>query len=149
MTQTQTSDNAQTQESRPVGNVINSERPPCDIVLFNSANKFAEAMLQGIPELQGVAIVPLFGPKLQNVPNGLLRLRNENSPYIASLLQMLVAVASFSADIQRDLMVQFRAFDSMAQDLAATVKHRLAELEALNAQLTEKAGQEQQQEVQS
>lgn len=132
------SENQVSEAPQPVGEKIQPDRPPCDLLLFDSANKFATAMLQNIPELQGIAIVPLWVPKLQNVPSGILRLRNEAAPYIASLLQMLINLSTFSSDVHRDLMVQFRAVDQMAHNLAEEIKARTAELDALSKQKQEK-----------
>lgn len=128
------SENQVSETTQPVGEKIQAERPPCDLLLFDAANKFATAMLQNIPELHGIAIIPMWTPKLQNVPSGILRLRNESAPYIGSLLQMLINLSTFSTDVHRDLTMQFRAFNQMAQDMAEEVKARTAELDALAKQ---------------
>ena len=143
MTQNQNSEPTATEPTQN-SNVISSERPPCDLLFFNSANQFAESMIQNIPELQAVAIVPMFAPKLQNVPNGLMRLRSEQAPYIAGLLQMLTNLSAFSADVHRDLIAQTKAFDQFAHDLAATVQQRMTELDALNQQMNQKTGKSEQ-----
>lgn len=111
---------------------IESAKPACDLMLFSEANKFAEAMLKNIPELHGIAIIPMWMPQLKDVPNGLLRLRNEAPPYIAALLQMLGNVSAFSADINRDMMNQMRSFNQMAHDLAAEVNNKIEELKKLH-----------------
>lgn len=125
MSQSQTSGTDNNDTINPAPRLpIDSEKPACDLAFFSAANKFAETAIEQIPELHGVAIVPVWAPQLQNIPNGLLRLRNETPPYIASLLQLLVNISMFAGDVHRDLSVQFRAFDQMARDLAAEVKER-------------------------
>lgn len=112
--------------------IINSNTAACDLAFFSDANKFTEEMIKKIPELHGVAIIPLWLPQLKDVPNGLLRLRNESPPYIAALLQMLGNIAAFSNDVNRDMLNQLRAFDQMAKDIATEVKNRVEQLSKLN-----------------
>lgn len=139
MTEKQISD---VTENRPQpAPVIDSDNPACDLMLFSEANKFAEAMIKKIPELHGIAIIPLWLPQLKDIPSGLLRLRNEAPPYIAALLQMLGNMSAFSADVNRDMMNQMRAFDQMARDLAAEVNNKIEQLKQINEKRgeTEKA----------
>lgn len=110
---------------------IDSDKPACDLAFFSAANNFAESAIQHTPELHGVAIVPIWTPQLQNVPHGLLRLRNETPPYIASLLQLLVNLSMFAGDVHRDMAGQFRAFDQMARDLAEEVKNQSSALQQI------------------
>jgi len=113
----------------PVGATIESEKPPCDLLLFSHANKFSEAMLRHIPELQGIVIIPLWSPKLANIPNGLLRLRNENTPFMGGLMQALTALAEFGSDIHRDLFTQLKQFQQLSRNLAEEIKAQTAILE--------------------
>lgn len=115
--------------------IIESESTACDLTLFNEANKFAEAMIKKIPELHGLAIIPIWMPQLQDVPHGLLRLRNETPPYIAALLQIMGNLSAFGSDVQRDMMNQLRAFDQMAKDISTEVQNKIAELKSLNEKL--------------
>lgn len=112
---------------------IESENTPCDLVVFSEANKFAESIIKKVPELHGIAIVPIWLPQLQDVPRGLLRLRNESPPYIAALLQMLGNLTAFSVDVHRDMMNQMRAFDQMAKDLSDEVKNKIEQLQTINS----------------
>lgn len=131
MSDQQTSESNQPQPAP----VIESANNACDLTLFSEANKFAEEMIRKIPELHGLAIVPIWMPQLQDVPRGLLRLRNETPPYIAALLQMLGNISAFGADVQRDMMTQLRAFDQMAKDISTEVQNKLAELKSINEQV--------------
>lgn len=118
-----------------------AEKMPCDIKFFSSANKFAEQLIDEIPELQAVAFVPLWAPSLENVPTGLLRLRNETPPYIAGLLQMLGRLTAFGVDVHRDMVTQIKVFDKMAADLVAELQDKSAELRAIQQQINEQAGE--------
>lgn len=117
--------------------VIDSEKPACDLLLFKSANKFAEEMIKNIPELHGIAIIPIWMPQLKDVPHGLLRLRNETPPYISALLQIQGNLSAFAMDVQRDMMNQLRSFNQMAQDISTEVKNKIAELSAINTSIAE------------
>jgi hypothetical protein len=123
--------------------VIESGDAACDLKLFSAANRFAEEMIKNIPELHGIAVVPMWQPQLKEVPNGLLRLRNETPPYIAALLQMSGNIVAFNADIQRDMLHQMKAFDQMASDLADEVKNKLEELQKIHEKIAENKEQPQ------
>jgi hypothetical protein len=116
---------------------IESAGNACDLTVFSEANKFAEAIIKKVPELHGVAIIPIWMPQLQDVPNGLLRLRDESFPHIGALLQMLGNLSAFSMDVNRDMMNQMRSVDQMAKDVATEVKNKLGELQAINAKTAE------------
>jgi hypothetical protein len=132
MTENELSDESNKAQPAPV---IESNDPACDLRFFGAANKFAEEMIKKIPELHGVAVIPMWTPQLKDVPNGLLRLRNETPPYIAALLQMSGNVVAFNIDVQRDMLHQMRAFDQMAKDIATEVKNKVDELTALNEKI--------------
>lgn len=117
---------------------IESEKQACDIQFFSQANNFAQAMIAEIPELQAVAIIPLWAPALENVPTGLLRLRDETPPYIAGLLQMLGRLSAFGVDVHRDMFTQMKAFDKLAGNLMAEIRARTEELQSVKNQPTDK-----------
>jgi len=129
-----TSESEQAQEQTPVAAKFESERQACDLEFFSAANIFAEQIIEKIPELQAVAIVPLWAPQLENVPTGILRLRDETPPYLGGLLQMLGRIAAFTVDIHRDLFTQIKAFDRMASNLVAEIKTKTTELQNVNQQ---------------
>ncbi len=129
----QSSPSETTQEQTP-------EKLPCDIKFFSAANVFAEQLIDEIPELQAVALVPLWAPTLENVPTGLLRLLNETPPYIAGLLQMLGRLTAFGVDVHRDMVTQIKVFDKMAADLVTELQTKAAELREIQQQLSDQAG---------
>ena len=129
-------------QNSPESPVIESEKQACDIEFFSRANIFAQNAIEQIPELQAVAIVPLWAPQLEGVPAGLLRLRDESPPYLAGLLQMLGRLSAFSVDVHRDMFTQIKAFDKMAGNLVTEIRARQEELQKLQ-QLIESATTEQ------
>lgn len=110
---------------------IQSEKPPCDIHFYMQADQFSEYMMGQIPELQAIAIVPLWSINMTGIPSGRIRLRNEKPSYAGQLFQMMSKLAAFGVDVHRDLVAQIKTFNndagSMAQQLQATVTE-LAEL---------------------
>lgn len=126
---------SQQSPSEPVGTKIESEKLACDLEFFTGANAFAENALKNIPELQAVAIVPLWAPQLENVPSGILRLRNEQSPYLGGLLQMLGRLTAFGVDVHKDLFQQIQAFDRMAANLVAEIKAKSAQLHEIERRI--------------
>lgn len=117
------------------GEKIQSQELTCDIQFFAAANDFAKQMIKDVPELNAVAIVPLWNPDIQNIPNGLLRLRDENSIYLPSLLKMVGKMTAFSVDVHQDMIVQLRAFDRMSSEIVKEVHEKAAELDALKQQI--------------
>ena len=112
---------------------IESEKQACDLEFFSRANVFAQKAIADIPELHAIAIVPLWSPQLENVPNGLIRLRDETPPYLAALLQMMSKLAAFGVDVHRDMFTQMKAFDKMAGNLMAEIKRRTEQIDQLES----------------
>jgi len=119
----------------PVGTTIESEKLACDLEFFSAANVFAQTAIEKIPELQAVAIIPLWLPPLENVPTGILRLRNEQSPYFVGLLQMLGRLTAFSVDVHKDLISQLKALERVASNLATEIKTKADELRDIQQQI--------------
>lgn len=122
---------AQQDEPEISGQKIASERPPCHINFFTNADNFSGHMLQQIPELQAVAIIPIWEINMTNIPNGRIRLRNEQPPYVAQLFRVMQKLAEFGVDVHRDTMGQLAAFDNAANNLAEELRKRTAELAEL------------------
>jgi hypothetical protein len=104
-------------------------RLPFDIEFFRVVEQFSDEALNKVPELHGVAIIPLWTNQPENIPAGLLRLRDTTPPYMASLLRLLASLSIFSSEVNKDLINQIKMFDGYAAKLAETIKERT---EALN-----------------
>ncbi len=121
---------------------IQPERLPFDVELYKRADDFCNAAMAAVPELHGIAIIPLWATQPKKTPAGLLRLRNPQPPYLASLLMLLKRLAAFSAQVQNDLFGQFEMIDRYAAELSAQIKARIEELTQLNQQPDEKQNAE-------
>lgn len=107
---------------------IGSSRLPFDIEFYQQADDFCVTLLEQIPELNAIAIVPLWNNQPESTPPGLLRLRDPQAPYLASLLKLLTRLAAFSVDVQRDLIAQIKIFDNYAAQLAERIRVQNEEL---------------------
>jgi len=118
-----------TTENKPEPQSIQPTRLPFDAEFFTKAHEFSNAALANVPELHGLAIIPLWNTQPENVPSGLLRLRNPQPPYLASLLLLMKTLTAFSVEAHRDMVAQLQMFDRYAAELSAQIKARKEELE--------------------
>lgn len=102
-----------------------------DVELYKQAEEFCVKALETLPELHGVAIVPLWINQPENTPPGLLRLRDPSAPYLASILRLMGRLAAFNVELHRDLMGQLKVFDNYAAQLAEKIKEYTDEMNRL------------------
>jgi len=100
------------------------ERLPFDAEFIQLVEEFSAKALEKIPELHALAVVPVWANQPENIPPGLLRLRDATPPYMASLLRLLGRLAVFNVEVNKDLVNQIRMFDAYAAKLAETIKER-------------------------
>jgi hypothetical protein len=101
---------------------IQPNRLPCDAELFKKSEDFCRAVLEAVPEIGAIAIVPVWLTPPENVPPALLRFRNPNEAPMAAVLQLLKSMASFSQNLNREMINQFQMFDNYAKELAEKIK---------------------------
>lgn len=111
---------------------IQPTRLPFDAQFFTNSHEFANNALANVPELHGLAIIPLWSVQPENVPAGLLRLRNPQPPYLASLLMLMKTLTAFGVEAHRDMISQLQMFDRYAAELSAQIKARKEELDQSN-----------------
>jgi len=99
--------------------------------MFKRATEFSDSVLAAIPELHGVAIIPLWAAQTEGAPNGLLQLRDPKPPFISSLLLLVKQLTAFAVDAHRDLIMQLQMFDRHAAELAATITARTEQLKGM------------------
>ena len=110
---------------------IQSNREPFNVIFYKHAEAFSEKVIEEIPELQGIAFVPIWTSQPADGPPGLLRLRDPQAPYMAALLQLLGRLAAFNVELHRDFVAQIKVFDSYAMQLAEKIKEYTEQLEAM------------------
>ena len=110
---------------------IQSDRAPADVETFKQTEEYCLKLLAAVPELGGVAVIPLWNNTPENFPNGLLRLRSPQTPPMPALLKLLGKLTSFSVDVNRDLFMQIRGIDNYAGELAEKIKEYTDRLNTL------------------
>lgn len=99
---------------------------------FAQYNEFCDRAIREIPELHGIAVIPLWENQPEKSPSGILRLKNPNPPYLPSLLLLLKRLAVFGVDVHSDFVMQLRMFDQYAKELASKIKEREEILDEAN-----------------
>lgn len=117
------------QPEKPV--VESKSRLPYDVELYKQAEEFCVKLLEDLPELHGVAIVPIWTNQPEGSPPGLLRLRDPSAPYLAGILRLMGRLAAFNVELHRDFMAQIKMFDNYAAQLAEKIKEYTAEMNSL------------------
>ena len=120
------------QQTTSESDAVSSDRLPFDVEFFKAGEVFGADILKKIPELSGVAVVPLWAKQPENTPAGLLKLRNPQPPHISGLLQLTGRLSAFAVDAHRDLLAQLQMFDRYANELATHLKDRVDQLNALS-----------------
>lgn len=110
---------------------VQSDRLPFDVEFMRRGEEFCNSVLAAVPELHGIALVPLWSSQPENAPPGVLSLRSKEPPFTASLLMLLRRLALFSVDVHKDLVGQLRMLDQYAAHVAEQIKQHREELDKL------------------
>lgn len=78
---------------------------------------FLESLVTAIPELHGAAIVPLWENPPEKMPAGLVHLRNNEPPYVHSLLALLGRLSTFAVETHRDLIGQLKVLHTYKEHI--------------------------------
>jgi len=98
--------------------------------LLQHVEFFCKTAMASVPELEGIAIVPVWSNQPEKIPPGFVQLRNAEPPYLASLLKLQQRMVAFSVDVNKDMMKQLRMFDEYAVHLSEQIESQLAELKS-------------------
>jgi hypothetical protein len=110
---------------------IESKRLPYDAELFKNSEEFCKKVLEEIPELGALAIVPVWITPPEGMPPALLRFRNPMEPPMAGVLQLLENLLKFSQKLHRELIGQYQMFDQHAKELADKINEHSTKLKEL------------------
>jgi hypothetical protein len=110
---------------------IQSDRLTFDVEFMRRGEEFCNEVMAAVPELHGLALVPLWTSQPENAPPGVLSLRSKEPPFTASLLMLLRRLALFSVDVHKDLVGQLRMLDQYAAHVAEQIKQQKEELDKL------------------
>jgi hypothetical protein len=112
---------------------VTTEEParlPYDAEFMQRTENFIDQSLQAIPELQGLAIVPLWTRQPEKFPPGFLKLRAQNGLYVAELLKLISLFTAFSADVHKDFMSQVQILDNYLREMQNKLQETQASLNA-------------------
>lgn len=109
-------------------------RLPFDVEFYKSCDQFCADTLKKIPELAGIAIIPVWVNQPEQTPSGLLKLRHQQPPYLAGLLSLMGRIVAFTTDVHRDFVNQLQMFDQYAAELANQIKSRVETLNGFEQQ---------------
>lgn len=115
-------------------------RLPFHVEFFEAANSFSTDVLAKIPELQGVAVVPLWSPVPEDVPVGVLRVRSDGQLFVPQLFKMLGQLSAFNLELHQKLAEQLGAIDQYALKLTEEIKKLHTEYDKLKPQEEKKDG---------
>ena len=96
--------------------VAEPTRLPYDAEFVKYTEEFIAKSLQSIPELQGVAIVPLWTRQPENFPPGFLKLRQQSGLYVQELLKLISLFTAFSVEAHKDFMGQVQILDNYVRE---------------------------------
>ena len=119
------------QEQNPAE--IPAARMPFDAEFIKKSEEFCVDILRTIPELHGIALVPVWENKPEKMPAGLLQLRNTQPPYYISLITLLAQLANFSGEVHKDLVGQLKFFQHYAVELNTKIQAHTEELNNIAA----------------
>lgn len=105
-------------------------RPPFDVDFFNHCDEFCTGALAHIPELAGIAIVPIWANQPENTPAGFIRSR-ARPLFIDVMLMLFKRLAAFSMEAHMELIAQLQVYDRYATQLAGEVREKVDQLNAL------------------
>jgi hypothetical protein len=100
------------------------------------SNTFCTEIIREVPELHGIAIVPIWEVKPESTTAGYLRLKNPDMPYLASLLKLLGNLAAFNVEVHKDLINQLRVFDDYAGQLSSKIQELTGQLKEIESGVT-------------
>ena len=112
---------------------IPADRLPFDAEFIKKSEAFCADILRSIPELHGIALVPVWENKPEKMPAGLLQLRNTQPPYYISLITLMAQLINFSGEVHRDLIGQLKFFQHHAVALNDKIQAHTTELEKIAA----------------
>lgn len=99
------------------------ERLPFDVEFFTAARDFSTNVLAKVPELHGVAVLPVWGITVDKIPSGVLVFRPElPRPLIGPLYRTMGQLATFGVDVHQKLAEELGQYDAYARKLLEEIK---------------------------
>lgn len=111
------------------------ERLPFDVEFFTTADAFSTSILAKVPELSGVAVLPVWAITVDKIPSGMLRFRPDlPRPLIGPLYRTMGQLAAFGVDVHQKLAEELGQYDAYARKLLEEIKTLEQKREQLKAE---------------
>lgn len=108
------------------------QRLAYDAEFVGHMEDFCKKVLAAVPELHGLAIVPVWHSQPENMPPGFIHLQpSVQPPFANSLLTLLKRLAAFNTGVQKDLIGQLGMIERYVEHLTKMRDDRLAEITQL------------------
>ncbi len=114
------------------------QRSPFHEIFFTAASEFSVAIMQEVPELRGVTIVPCWDVQQDRLPFGVIKGRNGPLQNAADMMQMLMQLHGTYDYLLKQVLQLLQAVDRRAGDIATVIEQRYQELESLELAISEK-----------
>lgn len=93
-----------------------------DAEFVKHTEEFCSTVLARLPEVQGLAIIPIWTHQPEKLPPGFLRLRAQGNLYMPELLKLLGLFMAFSVEVQKDFMGQVRILDNYLHEMTTKLQ---------------------------
>lgn len=93
-----------------------------DAEFVKQTEEFSAKTLALLPELHGVAIIPIWAHQPKDFPPGFLRLRAQNRLYMPELLKLMSLFTAFAVEAHKDFMGQIKILDNYLQELTGKIQ---------------------------
>lgn len=110
---------------------IQANRLPTSAELLKKTEEFVVDVMQTIPEVHAVAVIPVWTSAPEDMPPALLRFRNPNEPPMPAVIQLLQNISKFGQGLNRELFAQYQMFDNHARELTSRVQELSGQVQSL------------------
>ncbi|NDD53315.1 hypothetical protein EBZ39_05485 [bacterium] len=109
-----------------------NQRLPFDLEYAKHAESFCNKVIDAVPELLGVAIVPLWHNQPENTPAGVVKFCNKPRNEAAAILTLIEKLTEFSGNAQRALLNELANMRMHEATLERRIEERVNTLNELN-----------------
>lgn len=112
-----------------------TQRKPFYEEVFERGEAFAKALLQDIPELEGLAIIPSWVVEQEHLPSGQIIGREGPLRTPAEVFKMTVQLSTALRQQQETVFEILRFLDAKLGEIAAELRQKQQQLDEIDAKL--------------
>lgn len=106
-------------------------RLPADVELQKRFEEFSAQAVHSIPELVALALVPVWVNQPENIPSGLVKLRESGPLYLHTLIRLLERLSIFGQEALSVATSQVQIYAAKSKELEQQIAERLEKLQQL------------------